>query len=132
MVDGNGLLHPQGFGLACHLGVLVDLPTIGVGKSLHHIDGITKSRVRELVESAENSTNTILSLKGDSGFAWGAAVRSTDSSSKPIFISVGHRISLDTAITLVTMTCKFRIPEPIRQADIKSRSYIRDHPELHQ
>ncbi|RAL52974.1 hypothetical protein DM860_007742 [Cuscuta australis] len=115
MVDGNGLLHPQGFGLACHLGVLADLPTIGVGKSLHHIDGITKPRVRELVESAENSTNTILSLKGDSGFAWGAAVCSTNSSSKPIFISVGHRISLDTAITLVRMTCKFRIPEPIRQ-----------------
>ncbi|XP_019197700.1 PREDICTED: endonuclease V [Ipomoea nil] len=132
MVDGNGLLHPQGFGLACHLGVLADLPTLGVGKNLHHVDGLTKSRVTQLLEATENSTIDSLSLTGDSGCTWGAAMRSTRCSLKPIFISVGHRISLDTAIKIVRMTCKFRIPEPIRQADIKSRSYLHDHPEMHQ
>ncbi|XP_030945318.1 endonuclease V-like isoform X3 [Quercus lobata] len=88
MVDGNGILHPRGFGLACHLGVLADLPTIGIGKN---------------------------------------AMRSTKGSLKPIFISVGHCVSLDTAITIVKMTCKYRVPEPTRQADIRSREYLRKH-----
>lgn len=43
------------------------------------------------------------------------AVRSTDGSLKPIFISIGHRISLDAAIRIVKMTCKYRVPEPVRQ-----------------
>ncbi|KAL7170735.1 hypothetical protein ACSBR2_035585 [Camellia fascicularis] len=78
MVDGNGLLHPRGFGLACHLGVLANLPTIGIGKN---------------------------------------AMRSTQGSFKPIFISVGHRVSLATAVEIAKMTCKYRVPEPIRQVD---------------
>ncbi|XP_010314807.1 endonuclease V isoform X2 [Solanum lycopersicum] len=88
MVDGNGLLHPRGFGLACHIGVLADLPTVGVGKN---------------------------------------AMRSSEGSLKPIFISVGHRISLASAIAIVRMTCKFRVPEPIRQADIRSRERLRNN-----
>lgn len=88
MVDGNGILHPRGFGLACHLGVLANLPTIGIGKN---------------------------------------AMQSNPGSLKPIYISVGHRISLDTAVKIARMTCKFRIPEPIRQADIRSRDYLRKH-----
>lgn len=51
-------------------------------------------------------------------------MRSTQGSIKPIFISIGHRISLQTAIMIVQMTCKYRVPEPIRQADIRSRDYI--------
>lgn len=46
------------------------------------------------------------------------AMQSTRCSLKPIFISVGHRISLDTAVKIVRMTCKFRIPEPIRQVKL--------------
>ncbi|KAG6706327.1 hypothetical protein I3842_07G218300 [Carya illinoinensis] len=124
MVDGNGILHPRGFGLACHLGVLADLPTIGIGKNLHHVDGLTYSRVRQLLEAKENSTRDFITLTGCSGHVWGAAMRSTQDSLKPIFISVGHRISLFTAIIIVKMTCKYRVPEPIRQADIRSREYL--------
>ncbi|XP_018675379.2 uncharacterized protein LOC135582072 isoform X7 [Musa acuminata AAA Group] len=76
MVDGNGLLHPRGLGLACHLGILANLPTIGIGKN---------------------------------------AMRSILGSSKPIYVSIGHRISLDSAISIVKTCCKYRIPEPIRQ-----------------
>ncbi|MED6184859.1 hypothetical protein PIB30_051542 [Stylosanthes scabra] len=119
MVDGNG------FGLACHLGVEANLPTIGIGKNLHHVDGLNQSRVKDLLEAGENSCKDFFNLVGCSGHIWGAAMRSTQGSIKPIFISIGHRISLQTAIKLVQMTCKYRVPEPIRQADIRSRDYIR-------
>nr|XP_016454817.1 PREDICTED: endonuclease V-like isoform X3 [Nicotiana tabacum] len=126
MVDGNGLLHPRGFGLACHIGVLADLPTVGVGKNLHHVDGLTQSRVREIRQAADSPEN-VLPLIGDSGCTWGAAIQSSQGSLKPIFISVGHRVSLATAIETVKMTCRFRVPEPIRQADIRSRERLRNH-----
>ncbi|KAL9226933.1 hypothetical protein vseg_002689 [Gypsophila vaccaria] len=125
MVDGNGLLHPRGFGLACHLGVLADLPTIGVGKNLHHVEGLDHSEVRKNLEANDNEESIFLT--GNSGRTLGAAVKSTSGASKPIFVSVGHRISLTTALKIVKMTCKYRVPEPIRQADIRSREYLRKH-----
>ncbi|TYJ32939.1 hypothetical protein E1A91_A05G069700v1 [Gossypium mustelinum] len=124
MVDGNGLLHPRGFGLASHLGVIANIPTIGVGKNLHHVDGLTQSGVRKLLEAEENKAKGIITLRGNSGFIWGAAMRSEQGSLKPVFVSVGHRVSLETAIEIVNMTCKFRVPEPIRQADIRSREHL--------
>ncbi|WJX16353.1 hypothetical protein P8452_06391 [Trifolium repens] len=140
MVDGNGILHPRGkcshnypekvevilgFGLACHIGVTADLPTVGVGKNLHCVDGLNQSRVRKLLEAKENTSKDFVTLVGYSGHTWGVAMRSTQGSVKPIFISIGHRISLQTATAIVQMTCKYRVPEPIRQADIRSRDYIR-------
>lgn len=124
MVDGNGILHPRGFGLACHLGVVENLPTIGIGKKLHFIDGLTEKGVRKRLKEKENSDEHIVTLTGRSGRIHGAAMRSTEGSVKPIFVSIGHRISLDTAVKIVKMTCKFRVPEPIRQADKRSRSYV--------
>ncbi|KAF7139551.1 hypothetical protein RHSIM_Rhsim07G0173500 [Rhododendron simsii] len=150
MVDGNGILHPRGkcpptfywiffpvfaycssillngFGLACHLGVLANLPTIGIGKNLHHVDGLTQATVRQLLET-KGMHEDILSLRGDSGRTWGAAMRSNPGSFKPIYISVGHRVSLATAVKIARMTSKYRVPEPIRQADIRSRDYLRKH-----
>nr|XP_025884253.1 endonuclease V isoform X1 [Solanum lycopersicum] len=93
---------------------------------LHHVDGLTQSTVRELLQAAD-SPEHILPLIGDSGCIWGAAMRSSEGSLKPIFISVGHRISLASAIAIVRMTCKFRVPEPIRQADIRSRERLRNN-----
>ncbi|KAL8101759.1 uncharacterized protein LOC141683722 isoform X3 [Apium graveolens] len=126
MVDGNGILHPQGFGLACHLGVLANIPTIGIGKSLHHVDGLSKSTVRERFEMDGNSSQDIIPLIGDSGQTLGAALLSTRGSSKPIYVSIGHRISLAVAIEIVKVSCKYRVPETIRQADIKSRQYLQN------
>uniref|UniRef100_A0A453T193 Endonuclease V n=1 Tax=Aegilops tauschii subsp. strangulata TaxID=200361 RepID=A0A453T193_AEGTS len=119
MVDGNGLLHPRGFGLACHLGVLADLPTIGVGKNLHHVDGLDQSEVRKQLEGKGNCNKECISLTGQSGTTWGAAMCSCPGSSRPIYISVGHRISLDSAIGIVKYCCRYRVPEPTRQVKFK-------------
>ncbi|KAL5714546.1 hypothetical protein ACHQM5_016490 [Ranunculus cassubicifolius] len=121
MVDGNGILHPKGFGLACHLGVLTSIPSIGIGKNLHLIDGLTHIGVKQSFEACGRD---VITLNGLSGRTWGAAIRSTPDSSKPIFVSIGHCISLDTAISVVKLACKYRIPEPVRQADIRSRAFL--------
>ena len=51
LVDGNGILHQNGFGLASHLGVLADIPTIGCGKTVFNVDGMSKEKVRALCDA---------------------------------------------------------------------------------
>ncbi|XP_051888976.1 endonuclease V-like isoform X1 [Pristis pectinata] len=123
--DGNGILHHREFGVACHLGVLTDLPCIGVAKNLLHVDGLEeKHLLKEKIKDLHERGNTF-TLTGSSGKVLGMALKSCEKSTKPIYVSVGHRISLDTATRLTHSCCKYRVPEPIRQADIKSREYIR-------
>jgi endonuclease V len=143
-VDGNGILHPRGAGLASHLGVLCNLRTIGIGKTFLHVDGLTKPRVRELVTAAaaaaaaasndsSNSTSSgssssssiAVNLVGDSGAVWGAAL-CCSGTVNPIYVSIGHRVSLSTAVALTQLTCRYRVPEAVRQADIRSRETVRD------
>jgi deoxyribonuclease V len=112
LVDGQGLAHPRRFGLACHLGVLADVPTIGVAKSRligrYEEPGIERGAWSPLTDGGE----TI-----------GAVLR-TRRAVRPVFVSVGHRISLRTAIDLVLRcTGQFRLPEPIRAADRLSRQH---------
>ncbi|XP_045046150.1 endonuclease V [Desmodus rotundus] len=125
LVDGNGVLHPRGFGVACHLGVLTDLPCIGVAKKLLQVDGLEndalhKDKIRLLRAGGDS-----FPLTGGSGAVLGMALRSHEHSTKPLYISVGHRVSLEVAVRLTRSCCKFRIPEPVRQADIRSRDHIR-------
>jgi len=126
MVDGNGLLHPRGFGLACHLGVLCGVPTIGIGKTFFCVDGITIEQEKALEKTLKAGETA--ELIGESKAVWGAILRCTETSVKPVFISIGHKISLQSAIYLVKLSCLYRIPEPVRQADQLSREYIRKHP----
>jgi deoxyribonuclease V len=106
MCDGQGLAHPRRFGLACHLGVLLNLPTIGVAKSL------LVGKHDELPPNKGNWTPLI-----DKDEIIGAVVRSR-SNVKPLYVSIGHRISLETAIDYVLKsTSKYRLPETIRLAD---------------
>lgn len=105
MVDGQGLAHPRRFGIASHLGLLLDLPSVGCAKSLllgkHEEPPLPAGSYSYLVDRDE----TI-----------GVALRTRDGIS-PVFVSVGHKIDLESAIALV-MKCThgYRIPEPIRQA----------------
>jgi deoxyribonuclease V len=105
LCDGQGLAHPRRFGLACHLGLLVDLPSIGVGKS-------------RLV----GRNDPVGAARGDRQPLWAAdeqigMVLRTRTNIKPLFISIGHRISLETAVDYI-LRCgsRYRLPEPIRQA----------------
>lgn len=124
LIDGNGILHTREFGCACHLGVLTGIPTIGVGKTFFYIDGITRAEVKkqsECLSYAGDSRNIV----GKSGKVWGAMMRATEDSKQPLIISIGHKMSLDTAIDIVYTCCKFRVPEPIRQADRISRAALK-------
>lgn len=103
--DGHGYAHPRRFGLACHGGVLVDKPSIGCAKS---------KLIGEYIEPA-NEVGSVSPLLSDSETI-GYVVR-TKASAKPIFISPGHRVSFETAVSL-TLQCtrNRRIPEPTRLA----------------
>jgi len=129
LIDGNGILHPNRFGLACHLGVQTGIPTIGVGKSLHHVDGLDKDRMRALSEQCHARGDYAL-LVGDSGATWGALLRTSEpvaDAFRPVVVSVGHGITLDSALALVRRCARHRIPEPVRQADLRSRQWLREN-----
>ena len=128
LVDGNGILHPNRFGLASHLGVLAGVPTIGVGKTLHCVDGLTRDGVKELAHAQCGRIGDAAPLVGASGAVWGAALRTTASEPfKPVLVSVGHGFSLGSALALVQRCTRTRIPEPVRQADLRSREWLRKH-----
>ena len=126
MCDGNGILHQRGFGIASHIGVVFDIPTIGVGKTVFAVDGLTAKGVKALCDAELHNGGDKVELTGTSGKVWGAALRATDDSKNPLIISIGHRVSLETALE-VTQACitNFRIPEPIRQADKRSRAIVK-------
>ncbi len=106
LCDGQGLAHPRRLGLACHLGVLLDIPTIGVAKSLfigkHEEVSLDKGSWQPLIDKDETV---------------GLVLRSR-TKVKPIYISIGHKISLPTAKDYV-MQCltQYRLPETTRWAD---------------
>lgn len=125
LVDGNGVLHHRGFGVACHLGVLTDLPCVGVAKKLLQVDGLENdARHKEQVRCLR-AGGDMFPLTGSSGAVLGMALRSHDRSTRPLYVSVGHRMSLEAAVRLTLGCCRCRIPEPVRQADIRSRDHIR-------
>ncbi|KAI8147569.1 endonuclease V-domain-containing protein [Fennellomyces sp. T-0311] len=125
LVDGNGLLHPRMCGIACHLGVLANIPTIGVAKNFLVIPGTpSMKQVKEKCRQELQKRGDTFLLKSND-VTYGAALRTTDAAPSPVFVSQGHRVSLDTSLKIVLACCRFRIPEPIRRADLDSRAYIR-------
>ncbi|MGW0805860.1 endonuclease V [Nonomuraea sp. NPDC002799] len=108
--DGYGLAHPRGFGLACHLGVLTEVPALGVGKTpfvgAHETPGPERGDWTPIVHE---------------GATVGRALR-TQAGVKPVYVSQGHRIALDTVTDQVlNLTTRYRLPEPIRRADHLAR-----------
>jgi len=105
LCDGQGLAHPRRFGLACHLGLLTDIPSVGVAKSL---------LIGEHDRLPQKKGSRVPLRDGNEII--GAVLRTRDSV-KPVYVSVGHRISLETAIDYVLhCTTKYRLPETTRAA----------------
>lgn len=113
--DGHGLAHPRRFGLACHVGVVTGLPTLGVGK--------TRFIGEHGEPGRERGSSTPLV---DGGEVVGTVLR-TQAGVKPVYVSVGHKISLDHACRQVLSLCpEFRQPETTRHADRLARDALKE------
>ena len=105
LVDAHGVAHPRGFGLACHLGVVLDVPTIGVAKTV--LVGSS------LPPGPRRGDRGPLLHEGE---VVGATLR-TRAGVAPVYVSTGHRISLETALRwTLALAPRFRLPEPARRA----------------
>lgn len=112
--DGHGIAHPRRFGLASHIGVLADLPTIGCAKRIlcgnFAHPGTDRGSKAPLLDNGE-IVGTILR---------------TRSGAKPVFVSIGHRIDLPTAERIVlACTTRYRLPEPLRLAHRAAAEVLR-------
>ncbi|MDH7506708.1 MAG: endonuclease V [Candidatus Thermoplasmatota archaeon] len=106
LFDGNGILHPYGIGLASHVGVALNMCSIGVAKSL-------------LYGKIENNIVTIDGIKR--GFVF----FSSEKIKKPIYVSPGNKISFETSLKIVKNLSIYKIPEPLRQAHILAGKNLR-------
>jgi deoxyribonuclease V len=114
IVDGQGVAHPRRIGLASHLGLCLDIPTVGCAKS----------RLCGEYEEPDVTAGSFTWLE-DSGEVIGAAVK-TRSGVKPVFVSVGHKISLSSAIDWVLACCRgYRVPEPTRLAHQAAGGFLK-------
>lgn len=112
--DAHGYAHPRRFGLACHLGVLLDRPAVGCAKS--RLIGSYREPGRR--RGAWSLLRDAPSDKRGAGEIIGAVLRTADDV-RPIFVSQGHRVSLRTSIRLALAVCDGRrIPRPTREADL--------------
>ena len=114
MIDGHGRLHPAGFGVACHVGVRLDVPTIGVAK--HRLTG------RPIPGRALEPGTIPLEIHGKiCGYAWTPPGRG-----RPIFVSVGNRISVEESLQIVRRLTRRGYPEPLKLADRVSKEMKRN------
>ncbi len=116
MCDGQGLAHPRRFGLACHLGLWLDIPCLGCAKSL--LTGKYKE--------PRKKAGSLAPLR-DGAEVIGSIVR-TKTGIKPVYVSAGHRLDLPSAVRLVLASCRgYRLPEPTRQAHLHVNALRRQH-----
>ncbi len=113
MIDGQGIAHPRRFGIASHIGVLLDIPSIGCAKTRLVGD-------YEAPQRSGGSTSYLTDAKETIG-----AVVRTRTGVKPVFVSIGHLMDLNDSIRVVLKSCRgYRLPEPIRRADHLSKKQI--------
>jgi len=113
LVDGQGIAHPRRLGLASHLGLLLDVPTIGCAKS----------RLCGSHEPMGEAAGSFAELR-DGDEVIGAALR-TKEGTNPVYISIGHKVDLDTAIFWAMECCRgYKIPEPTRLAHLAAAGHL--------
>lgn len=141
VVDGCGTHHARKAGLAVHLGVLLDLPTIGCAKNMLEVDGVTTEEVYaalsqkwEQFSAAGPPISSKMSslalplypIIGHSrGDLYGYAVMTSNSSKKCLYVSPGNHMGFAMSVAIVQLVRRYRIPEPTRLADLDSREFIR-------
>ena len=113
LVDGQGVAHPRRMGLASHLGLFLNTPTIGCAKSrlcgMHEMPGVEPGRYARLI---------------DRGEIIGAVLR-TKFDVNPVYVSIGHKVDLQTAIYWVLECCRgYRLPEPTRLAHLAAGGHL--------
>jgi len=108
LVDGNGILHPRRYGLASHIGVTLDRPTIGVAKKL-------------LIGTIENRSQNYADIIYENEILGRAVWLGRK---EPIFVSIGHRVSLDAAVQVVLNSSVSGYPEVLRRAHILSKTAL--------
>jgi deoxyribonuclease V len=107
MIDGQGIAHPRRIGIASHMGLCLDVPTIGCAKS----------RLTGVYKEPRKKRGSLAPLR-DKDDVIGSIVRTRDGI-KPLFVSVGHKIDQPSAVRLVLESARgYRIPEPTRQAHL--------------
>jgi deoxyribonuclease V len=107
ILDGHGLSHPRRFGFACHLGLWLDRPAVGCAKT----------RLIGTYKEPGQKAGSVAPLRADDDIV-GQVVR-TKTGVKPVFVSVGYKMDLRSAVELVLATCRgYRLPEPTRQAHL--------------
>ena len=117
LIDGQGIAHPRRMGLASHVGLFLDLPTVGCAKS------ILCGQHRPVGEEAGSHAELL-----DNGELIGAALR-TKSGVKPIYVSVGHKIDLTSALQWGIKCCRgYRLPEPTRLAHLAAGGMLTSAP----
>ena len=119
MVDGQGIAHPRGMGIASHLGLFLEVPCIGCAKSLlygHY-------------QEPETEAGSISPLKDKKEKIIGQVVR-TKNKVKPVYVSPGHRIDMASSVRLTLDMCRgYRLPESTRQAHLLVNQFRREHGE---
>lgn len=112
LVDGQGISHPKGLGIASHIGAELDMPTIGVAKS------VLVGEYKEL-DSGVGSQSSLIFKDNIVATAYRSRMNA-----RPIFISTGHRVSLKSAVSIVSTCLKnYRLPIPTREAHIHSNIF---------
>ncbi len=107
VLDGQGLAHPRRMGIACHVGLLLDIPAVGCAKS------VLVGSFQEPPPTAGSYTPLV-----DRGEVVGVALRTKDHT-HPVFVSPGHKMDLESAIAVILRcTAGYRQPEPTRQAHL--------------
>ncbi len=114
ILDGHGIAHPRQLGLASYVGVMLDIPTIGCAKKILYgkYTGKLGTKKGSYVDIIDENTNEVI----------GCALRTKDNV-KEVIVSVGHKVSLDTAKNIVLTLSKYRIPQPIRLAHSLAKNY---------
>lgn len=129
LVDGNGIHHPRRCGAAVALGVLCGIRTVGIGKELHRFGALTREDMLLRAERCLTKRGHWMpifdaKLEGEGIERTGACMQAGSTPRRPIFVSVGHGLSLEQACELAAGCMLHRLPEPVRVADLYSRGLI--------